>query len=242
MLVEILIDLFGTVGNFVYDLGCFANNLVYFLSEITFMPSLEYTVVAWILRLAGIGIACYLWYLSIKLFKKNKWTIPGIVNFFAYCILFIACFEIDVVMYRCGRLDCLHVDREIYYGIMGVCVYKTEECISVRNCDDSERKSWKIVEERLWGGFIGALPCYDRGGITNFYFECPCCGSHVASYTLPKCKDCSDESLPTDDYNPEKRGIYFAPPMLKWANGVDSTGRFSFNLPRFCENVSRRIR
>jgi len=34
-----------------------------------------------------------------------------------------------------------------------------------------------------------------------------------------------------------KWGIRFAPPMLNWADGVDSTGGFSFNLPRFCANV-----
>ena len=122
------------------------------------MPNLEYTIVAWLLRLASIGVACYLWYLSIKLFKKNKWLIPGIMNFLTYFILFIACFEINFIAYQCESMNCLHTDREMYFGIMGVCVYKTEGRMGRCIYKDSERQLWKATEMRLWGGFIGALP------------------------------------------------------------------------------------
>jgi len=160
--------------------------------ETVWMPSLGYAAVTWLLRLAGIAIACYFWYLSIKLFKKNRWIIPGIMNFLAYCILFIACFEINGISYQCESMDCLHRDSEIYFGIMGICVYKTEAFFGHCIYKDSERKLWKAVETRLWGGFISALP--DRVEIIHkLYFDCPCCGSHVGTYTLPKCKDCSEQ-------------------------------------------------
>ena len=158
------------------------------------MPSLEYHFTAWILRLGVICVACYLWYLSIKLFKKNMRIIPGIMNIFAYFLLFIACYETDIIMYHCERVDCIHLDRETYYGIMGICVHKVEECFYVRRCDDSERHAWKIAEVRLWGGFIGALPYYYHRGITGLSAVCPCCGSPVGTFTLPKCEDCSMES------------------------------------------------
>ena len=36
----------------------------------------------------------------------------------------------------------------------------------------------------------------------------------------------------------EKWGIDFAPVVLNWVDGSESTGVFSLNLPRICENVS----
>jgi hypothetical protein len=45
--------------------------------------------------------------------------------------------------------------------------------------------------------------------------------------------------LHSEERSFRKLGIGFAPPVVKWADGVDSTGGFSFNLPRFCENVPR---
>lgn len=189
MLVELLIDTFGALGGFVDDLCCFAGSVIFILAEISFMPRLGHVVVAWIFRLTGIGIACYLWYLSVKLFKKNKWTIPGIFNFLAYFVLFIACCETDVVVYQCENMNCSLFIEETYYGIVGVCVYKTERHIGSCVCKDSERQLWKAQEMRFWGGFIGALPVRDEM-IHKFGSTCPCCGSHVATYNLPKCKNC----------------------------------------------------
>jgi hypothetical protein len=38
----------------------------------------------------------------------------------------------------------------------------------------------------------------------------------------------------------EKWGIDFAPVVLNWVDGSESTGDFSLNLPRICEKVPRR--
>lgn len=193
MLIEILVNIFGALGHFLDDLGDWVNFFVFVIAQISFMPSLEYAVVAWVLRLAGIGLACYLWYLSVKLFKKNRWIIPAIVNLFAYCILFIACFEVNGITYQCESMDCLHEDIEIYFGILGACVFKAEWSTGICPFKDTERQLWKATEIRLWGGFIPALPLRVEI-IHKLYTDCPCCGSAVAvgGYTLPKCKNCSE--------------------------------------------------
>ena len=139
------------------------------------MPSLEYAFSAWLLRLVGIAIACYLWYLSIKLFKKNRWIIPGMINFLAYFLLFMACFETNVIVYQCENMSCPHVSEKIYYGIIGLCIYKTEESVYPCICKDTERQLWKAVEMRFWGGFIGALPLRSEY-IHKLSSSCPFCG------------------------------------------------------------------
>jgi hypothetical protein len=142
------------------------------------MPCLKYTAIAWLLRIVVIVVACMFWYFSIKGFRKQRWMMPGLANSFAFVLVFIASFEIDIVIHQCEDAGCLYVHHETYYGILGIRLYKTDEHIGQCACKDSSKILLKTAEVRLWGGVIGFLPFRTRN-LHKFSGYCPYCGSTI---------------------------------------------------------------
>jgi hypothetical protein len=145
---------------------------------LSIMPSLEYAAAAWLLRLTCVAIACGLWYLSIRGFRKKKWLVPKISRLFAYLLLFFGCFEMDIIRYHCPDGGCSYERCQAYIGILGVCFYSWDDFgrNTTCRCPDFETKVQKILEMRFWGGLIGFLPCSGGNVMYKLSAACPYCG------------------------------------------------------------------
>jgi len=160
-----------------------ANILVEFIDNLRhgpnplWMPWLEYTALAWLLRIVLLAIACILWYFSVKRFKKNRWGMLGIVSFLAFIVLFIASFEIDIVIHQCPVAVCSRIERETFFGIMGILIHKVNDHYGRCNCNDTKKVLLKTAEVRHWGGIIPFLPSHDNLLTKIDDFPCPTCGN-----------------------------------------------------------------
>jgi hypothetical protein len=122
------------------------------------MPSLEYQILFWILRIIVICIACALGILSVRGYRKKKIIIPCLQNLFAYIILWFGCYEVIILVYQCENDHCAYTRTDIYHGVLGIKIFQGNIEMAAPENPPLKCKLVRTVEIRYWGGLVAAFP------------------------------------------------------------------------------------